>query len=412
MLEGTLLPGSPTTPETDGLALSAWEVADAHLTHLLPNLVEYRRHLHRYPELSLQEIETSAFIARTLEAEKIPYRFGSGMRGVLVDLGPSGVPRIALRADCDALPIQEENTFAHASCHPGIMHACGHDAHTAMLLGVVIALARAGAPVATRAIFQPAEEGGDGALGMIADGALDEVSAIIALHVDPNLTTGQAAVVAGMQSASCQDFQIRIKGSGGHAARPHLTIDPVAIGAGLLTQIYQAVPRQVDARQSVVVSVCQFHAGHANNVIPDNAELGGTVRSLDNASAEIACRVVETLCRGVAAASGATVEADFQRRIPGVANDADICAVCAAAAQDMMGVANVVTSSPPSLGAEDFSDYLQQVPGCMMRLGVRNPEREITPLHTPTFDIDERALSGGARLLLRSLFKLARRHVD
>lgn len=385
------------------------EFPASELDRLASRMVEFRRHLHQHPELSLQELATTAYIARQLEVEGIAYRFGPERRGLVVDLGaeePGG--RIALRADCDALPIQEENGFPHASGTAGVMHACGHDAHTAMLLGAVIALHRAGSPVPLRAIFQPAEEAGDGALGMINDGALEGVSSIIALHVDPNLPVGQAAAVAGPQTASCQDFSLTIHGRGGHAARPHLTVDPVAIAAALITQIYQAVPRHIDSRQAVVVSICQIHAGHATNVIPDTATLGGTIRSLDNASAVAAREQMERICRGVGESFGAEIVPVFERRIPGVVNDPAVTAICAASAQEIFGVPSVLTTGAPSLGAEDFADYLQKVPGCMMRLGVRYPDRPVTPLHTPTFDIDENALLPGARLLVHSLLKLVK----
>jgi len=380
---------------------------DAELQMLAPRIVEIRRHLHQYPELSLHEHATSAFIAEQLDAEGISYRFGTGKRGLMVDLGAAeAVSRVAMRADCDALPILEENTFSHASRNAGVMHACGHDAHTSMLLGALIAIHRAKIPINIRGIFQPAEEAGDGALGMIGDGALEGISSIIALHVDPNLPVGQAAAVAGPQSASCQDFIITVIGKGGHAARPHLTVDPVAIAAALITQIYQAIPRHIDSRKPVVVSICQIHAGHASNVIPDNAVLKGTIRSLDNESATEAKETLERICGGVGTSFGATVLTEFGRRIPGMVNDPAVTIRCAAAAFDEFGEEAVLTTGAASLGAEDFADYQQRIPGCMMRLGTRYPDQPITPLHTPTFDIDEQALVYGSRLLLRALLKL------
>jgi len=410
MCYGWNLPINP--PEHSPLSI-ACKSLDAELEQLAARITGFRRYLHEHPELSLHEFATTDYVAGILDSEGIAYRYGSGRRGLLVDLGPAAPGRrIALRADCDALPISEENQFPHASKHAGVMHACGHDAHTAMLLGAMIALHRAGAPVAVRGIFQPAEEAGDGALGMISDGALEGIVSVIALHVDPNLAVGHAAAVAGPQTASCQDFALTIHGRGGHAARPHLTVDPVAISAALITQIYQAIPRHIDSRNPVVVSICQIHAGHASNVIPDTARLDGTIRSLDGKSATEAAETLERICRGIGESFGAKIVATFERRIPGVVNDPTITHICADAAREIFGTKSVFTTGPASLGAEDFADYLQQVPGCMMRLGVKYDGRETTPLHTPTFDVDERALLLGSQLLAHSLFKLAEAHVN
>lgn len=392
---------SPEDLQRQGLAFAALE-------ELAPKLTAFRRHLHQEPELSLQEFGTSAYITRQLEAEGIMSRLGAGGRGVLADLGGNQRGNfIALRADCDALPISEKSTSSYASRRQGVMHACGHDAHTAMLLATIIALHRTGVSFPVRAIFQPAEEEGDGALGMIAEGALDGVSAIVALHVDPNNPVGTVAAIPGIQTASCQDFTITIKGRGGHAARPHLAIDPIAVAAALITQIYQAIPRQVDSRQPVVVSICQIHAGAASNVIPDTAVLSGTIRALDNACAAMAKDLMDRICQGTALTFGAEIVTEFQRRIPGVVNDASVTTCCAAAAREVRGIDSVMVEGSAGLGAEDFADYLQIVPGCMMRLGVKFHDRPVTPLHTPTFDIDESALMLGSRLLIHSFFKLS-----
>ncbi len=401
------------TPSDQSPSLTVTERLDTELEQLSARIIEFRRHVHEYPERSLQEFGTTAYLAGILDSEGIAFRYGSERRGLLVDLGPTGPgKRIALRADCDALPITEENMFSHASKHAGVMHACGHDAHTAMLLGSIIALHRSGTPVAVRGIFQPAEEAGDGALGMIGDGALEGISSIIALHVDPNLAVGHAAATAGPQTASCQDFSLTIHGRGGHAARPHLTVDPVAISAALITQIYQAIPRHIDSRSPVVVSICQIHAGNASNVIPDTARLDGTIRSIDAKSATEAAETLNRICRGISESFGAKIMTVFERRIPGVVNDPVVTKACAEAAREILGTASVLSAEQASLGAEDFADYLEHVPGCMMRLGVKYDGREVTPLHTPTFDVDEHALALGSKLLVHSLIKLTETHVD
>jgi IAA-amino acid hydrolase len=313
-----------------------------------------------------------------------------------------------LRADIDALPIAEENKTRYRSRRPGIMHACGHDAHTAMLLGTTLALHRAG-PLAVgwRSIFQPEEEVGHGAHNMVAQGVLNGVQSILAFHVDPTLPVGQVCITPGPQSAFCQDFTVEVKGQGGHGARPHLTIDPIAVAAQLVTLIYQAVPRQTDPRDPVVVTIGSIQGGHASNIIPDRVFLQGTIRSFDEKVSHDTRETVERLCAGTAKAFRAGIAPKFDRMLRGVVNDPAIAAHCIAAARELLGEANVQTERRPSLGAEDFADYLGTVPGCMMLLGVKTPGRKVTPLHTSTFDIDEKALLIGVRLMTHAVLHLS-----
>lgn len=366
----------------------------------LPDLIEVRRHLHRHPELSGQEYATTAFLSEQLTAAGIPHRRGPGEVGLITEDQPSDAPVIALRADIDALPITEENETPYRSTAPGVMHACGHDAHSAVVLGATLELHRAAAlPVRWRAIFQSSEEAGQGALDMVAAGAVEGAQAILAFHVDPALPAGHVAIVPGPQTSCCQDFAIEVRGRGGHGARPHLTIDPIAIAAHLITTIYQAIPRQTDQRRPAIVTVGQIVGGHCTNVIPDTAMLRGTIRTLDPAvSLDTRERLIR-ICQGVAQTFGGEILPTFERQLNGVVNDSRLAAHCTTVAQKLLGSAHVVTEGLPSMGAEDFADYLTQVPGCMMRLGVKFPDKESTPLHTPTFDIDESALALGARLL-------------
>jgi amidohydrolase len=232
------------------------------------------------------------------------------------------------------------------------------------------------------------------------------VQSILSFHVDPTLPVGQACITAGPQTAFCQDFTITVRGRGGHGARPHLTIDPIAAAAQLVTLIYQAVPRQNDARDPLVVTIGSIQSGHANNVIPEVATLQGTIRSFAESTSTAARETVERVCAGTARAFRAEIRAEFDRLLPGVINDPKLAARCIAAAREMLGEKNVITERRPSLGAEDFADYLGTVPGCMMLLGTKSPGKKITPLHTPTFDIDEKALAIGARLLTHALLHL------
>lgn len=374
----------------------------AQLARGAARLSQFRRHLHRHPELSGQEFSTTDYLSKQLTAARVPHRVATGKCGIITDViesPDSGAPIVAMRADIDALPIKEESNVSYRSRRSGVMHACGHDAHSAILLGTTLALYRARPlPVAWRSIFQPSEEAGRGACEMVNQGALEGVDAIIALHVDPNLPVGQVAITPGPRTAFCQDFTIEIKGRGGHGARPHSTVDPIATAAHLITLIYQAVPRQTDARQPVVVTIGVIHAGFASNVIPDTASLQGTIRTLNAAIAVQARETVERLCAAAAQAFGAKISPLFERLLPGMVNDAQIAPLAADVAGRLLGPENILRNEPPSMGAEDFADYLAVVPGCMIGLGAKGADRNVTPLHTATFDIDETALLIGARL--------------
>ena len=377
------------------------------IARVAAQLSVFRRQLHQHPELSGAEFATTSYLARQLAAARVPYRLGAGQRGIITDIAPASgarAPVIALRADIDALPITEENRISYRSQNDGVMHACGHDAHSAILLGTTLALQRAGRlPVGWRGIFQPAEEIGHGASDMVAQGAVKGAQAIVALHVDPSLPVGQIGITAGPQTACCQDFSIVVRGRGGHGARPHKTIDPIAVAAQLITLIYQAVPRQTDARAPIVVSIGMIQGGQANNIIPDTATMKGTIRSFDRTVSEQARRTIERLCAGTARAFRATIVADFDPLLGGVVNDPRVTAICAGAARAVLGHDCVLTNRGPGLGAEDFADYLTVVPGCMMYIGVKSARKKVTPLHTSTFNLDERVLPLGVRVLAQIL---------
>jgi len=366
-----------------------------------------RRQLHQHPELSGAEFATTSYLGGQLTAANIPYRLGAGKKGIITEIAPaSGAPApvIALRADIDALPIAEENKISYRSKNNGVMHACGHDAHSAILLGTTLALHRAGKlPVAWRSVFQPAEETGCGAGEMVAQGAVKGVQAILAFHVDPNLPVGHVSITPGPQSAFCQDFVIEVRGKGGHGARPHNTIDPIAVAAQLITLIYQAVPRQTDARDPVVVTIGMIQGGQAPNIIPDIVVMKGTIRSFDQAVSEHARQTVERLCAGTARAFRATIAPVFDRLLRGVINDPRVTDICRKAARSLLGENRMATDRRPSLGAEDFADYT--VPKCMMLLGVKSPRKKTTPLHTSTFNLDEKALLLGVRLFTQILLE-------
>jgi amidohydrolase len=372
-----------------------------------PQLIAFRRHFHQHPELSGNETGTTRFISRILADAGIPHRLavnGCGIIGEIIRSPDPGAPVVALRADIDALPIQEENDIVYRSDRPGVMHACGHDAHTTMLLTTVLALKQENRlPFSWRAIFQPSEEEGQGAQQLVQAGALDNVDGILALHVDPSRQLGKVGVTPGPRTAFCRDFFIEVLGQGGHAARPYATIDPIAAAAHLVTLIYQALPRSADARDPLVITVGMIQGGYANNVIPDLVTLKGTIRALRREVALEASVNLERMTEATAQAFKTNIKVTFKNLLNGMVNDEKRAIACAEVARAFLGSENVISNDPPSLGGEDFADYVAKVPGCMLTLGVAFPNTKVTPLHTATFNLNEAALLIGTKLLARCL---------
>jgi amidohydrolase len=370
----------------------------------LAEFTEWRRDFHAHPELGYQEHRTAALIAERLARFGISVTTGIAGTGVVGTLRAGTSSRaIAIRADMDALPMEEANAFAYRSGTPGRMHACGHDGHTTMLLAAARTLA------ATRKfdgvvhfIFQPAEEGGAGALRMIEDGLFDRFpcDAIFGAHNDPNLDVGQISASSGTVNAAADMLSVRISGRGGHAARPHQAIDPVLAGAQIVLALQSIASRRVDPLESAVVSICEFHAGTAHNVIPMEARLEGTVRTLVPAVQALTAAELPLLIERTAAAFGAVAETIYARGYPPVVNDAETAARAARAATGVVGEAGVHRTLPPSMGAEDFSYYALERPACFLRIGQRNAEaqRGHMPLHHPAYDFNDDILPIGAAL--------------
>ena len=367
---------------------------------LQPELTAWRQDLHAHPELGFEEHRTSDAVAAKLAEWGIEVTRGIAGTGLVGTLrqGSSG-RAIGLRADMDCLPMTEENEFAHRSTVPGRMHACGHDGHTTMLLGAARYLAETrNFDGAVHFIFQPAEEGGGGGRVMVEQGLFRRFPCdmVFGAHNDPSLPAGTMQAVAGQVCAAADTFWVRIAGRGGHAARPHLSIDPVVIGSHVVLALQSAVSRRIDPLKSAVLSITQFHAGSASNVIPDGAALNGTVRTLDADVRDEMQRVMRETAEAVAATYGAMAVLEYERGYPSVVNAPEATDRAVQAAQRLLGQDKVITEAPPTMGGEDFSYMAEAVPGCFVRIGQRDGGRGAVPLHNARYDFNDDILPIGA----------------
>ncbi|MDW8444331.1 MAG: M20 aminoacylase family protein [Acetobacteraceae bacterium] len=371
------------------------------LAALAPEFAALRRDLHAHPELGFEEVRTSDLVAAKLAEWGIAVHRGLARTGVVGTLKVGSSPRaIGIRADMDALPMEEANDFAHRSRNPGRMHACGHDGHTTILLAAARYLAETRNFDGTvHFIFQPAEEGGGGGRIMVEEGLfrLFPCDAVYGLHNDTELPLGEIAMMEGPVSAASDRVTITITGRGGHAARPHLTIDPVVVGAHLVLALQSIVSRGIDPAQPAVLSICQFHAGSAGNVIPNSAMLHGTVRTRDEGVRDRIELRIRELAESVAAGFGAVAQVDYKRGYPAVINAPGPTEAAAKAAARVLGEENVHRTVPVRMGGEDFSYMANVVPGCFVRLGQRGPDGTgSTPVHHPRYDFNDEAIVVGA----------------
>ncbi|GAA5183796.1 M20 aminoacylase family protein [Niveibacterium umoris] len=362
-------------------------------------LARIRRDIHAHPELAFDEHRTSELVARHLEALGIETHRGIGKTGVVGVIRAGTSQRaIGLRADMDALPITERNTFDHRSRHAGRMHACGHDGHTTMLLGAAEYLARNRKFDGTVVlIFQPAEEGEGGAPAMLADGLLDKFpfDMVFGMHNWPGLPVGTFGVFPGPVMASSDQWEIDIRGRGAHAAMPHQGLDPIVAGAALVQSLQHLITRTRDPLEPAVVSVTQFHAGEAYNAIPDRAALMGTVRALSHEERDRIEAAMGRVATGIATAHGVEVEYRYRRGYPPTINDVTATDICEKAAALTAGGAAVLSNLRPSMGAEDFAYFAQERPGCYVWIG-NGPGKGGCTLHNPHYDFNDEALSIGA----------------
>ena len=364
------------------------------------DIVSLRREIHREPELGFDTKKTAEKVLDALEGLPLEVETGLAENGIVATLkGEGGGPTVALRADMDALPIQEETDLPFASEEDGKMHACGHDGHTSMLVGAVRALSqdhlRERLNGSVKFIFQPAEEGGGGGRVMVEEGVAESVSSIFALHLWPGLPFGKAATKAGPIMAAADAFEMRVKGKGGHGAMPHLTTDAVVIAAQIVTALQTVVSREVNPVAPAVLTVGEIEAGFAFNIIPETARLGGTVRTLDADLRKQIPKRMEELARGIARGMRGDAELDYRFSYPVARNDADAAQFALGVIGELFGEENVVELTDSSMGAEDFAFFLEHVPGAFIWLGVG----DVSGLHTPKFAFDEEILSQGSALL-------------
>jgi amidohydrolase len=392
--------GSPAVVDLGAGSGPAW--LDSWLVRHQSDVVAWRRTLHAEPELGRTELRTTARIARLLTAAGLEPRTLPGGIGLVCDVG-RGSRCVALRADIDALPLHEATGLPFASTVPNVMHACGHDAHTAMVLGAGLALASAPSlPGRVRLIFQPAEEvQPGGAMDMVADGVTDGVDRIFALHCDPRLEVGRLGTRVGPITSACDLLEVALDSPGGHTARPHLTADLVEALGLLITQLPLLLTRHVDPRSGTVLVWGAVQAGEAANAIPQHGLLRGTLRTGDHATWEALEHTVRTLIGQILAPTGVAYTLAHTRGVPPVVNESESTRILGHAATTVLG-ADAACSTEQSSGGEDFAWYLEQVPGAMARIGVWPGHGPMRDLHQPTFDLDERALPFGVRVLAHS----------
>ncbi|TRU96137.1 MAG: amidohydrolase [Microcystis wesenbergii Mw_QC_S_20081001_S30D] len=376
---------------------------------LAPRLVEIRRHIHANPELSGQEYQTAAYIAGVLSSCGLSVQEAVGKTGVKGELAGKGSDRriLAIRADMDALPIQEKTDLDFASRKPGIMHACGHDVHATVGLGVAMVLSRLSEPLGgkIRFLFQPAEEIAQGASWMIREGVMRDVSAVFGLHVFPSIPARSIGVRYGALTAAADDLEIFIQGESGHGARPHEAIDAIWIASQVITTLQQAISRTQNPLRPIVLTIGQISGGRAPNVIADQVRMAGTVRSLHPETHAHLPEWIEGLVTNVCSTYNAKCQVNYRRGVPSVQNDQFLTRLVEEAGLEAWGQDRVLILSEPSMGAEDFSLYLQQAPGTMFRLGVGSTNLLNPPLHHPEFLVDESAILTGVITLAYAAYK-------
>lgn len=368
---------------------------------LAPRLIEIRRNIHQHPELGFLEHRTAALVADVLGSLGIDVQTGVGKTGVIGNMGGDG-PIVALRADMDALPLQEHNQVEYASKVPGVMHACGHDVHTACLLGAAMLLNEVEIDGQVRFLFQPSEEGMDdegksGAMRMVEEGAFENVEAVFGLHVDSKYKSGEIACSPGYIMAALDNFKITVMGHSAHAAQAYLGVDAIHLASQIITTLHTIISRHVHPLDGAVISIGTIHGGTKENNLADRVEITGTIRSFDPQVRRNLIQEIHNVC-SLARTQGGDYQFSLIEGYPALRNDSILADFACGLARELVGDEAVV-GIQPEMGAEDFSFYTQQSPGCYLILGVQAPGQPRRPLHNPEFDIDESVIPLGAAMM-------------
>ena len=376
------------------------------ISEMYDEMVVWRKHLHKNPELGFEEHETAKFISKKLEEWNIKHHTGIGKTGIVAIIegkNNSNSKSIGLRADIDALPIQEKNNFEYKSVNEGISHKCGHDGHTTLLLGAAKYLSENNNFNGTvNLIFQPAEEGHGGADIMIQDGLFKNfpMSMVFGLHNWPEIELGKFGICKGPIMAGANTIQIRIKGYGGHAAMPHQTIDPIIIGSQIVSSLQTISSRSIDPMENIVLSITQFHSGTTHNIIPDDVFLEGSLRTLSEKTKELAINRIEQISKNIAKSYGAKAEVYIEKGYPVTINSNDETDLAVHAASEIVGKNNVDTNMTPVMGSEDFSFMLNKVPGSYICIGQKDKDHNV-PVHNAEYDFNDKMLPIGTSYLIK-----------
>ena len=387
------------------------KIIDKQAEQIHEELIKWRRKIHKNPELGFKEYETANFIAKKLKEFGIEHKrvCETGIVGLIEGAKPGKT--LAIRADIDALALTEENDVSYKSTNEGVMHACGHDAHTTILLGTAKILAQYQDKFKgnIKLIFQPAEEGPGGAKPMIEAGVLKnpDVDYIIGLHVNPNLKSGRVGLKEGRMQAAPDYFKIKILGKGGHGARPQETVDPIVIGSQIVSGIQQLKSRESDTLKPLVISIGSFHSGEAFNAIPSEAVLTGTVRSFDNELRKKIKKRMEEIVQNITKAYQADYKFEYSFEYPPLYNNKELNDLMSQVVIENLGEETLYEIPEPSMGGEDFAYFTQEIPGLYMRLGTRNEKKgTVNPLHSVKFNLDEDILTQGVKLFLYGANKI------